>query len=422
MAGANKISAQLWELCRRAEVMLGESTVQVKDLSMRATEDAQSMVQRLGQYQASLGRRIDSLQRDFEESKLAQDRYGELFDSVPVAYFVLDKEGCIQEVNAMGACQLGMKRETLIGRSLADFIVNHDQSLFQHFCSQLCSEQSLQRCEIDMHMQDNGLFRAQLDGIKAIGDEREVDAQGIVITNISERKRIEASRDMFFSIASHEIRTPLTNISLSLELIARGEAGPIPSRVKDMIDIARHGAMRLTRLVNEVLVIQRLNAEKIVFHQEPLDFLPLVEEAIESNCAYAAQFNVQYVLTSSVSAVRVKADSDRLIQVLNNLLSNASKFSPENDKVEVSVSRHDGWVRVGVSDHGPGIPKHFRGRVFDAFAQARPPLEKDRYKEGAGLGLVIAKTIIEKLGGRIGFLSKPDIVTTFYFELPEYRD
>lgn len=422
MAGPNKIPAQLRELCRRAEVVLGESPGHGRVSSMRATEDTQWLLQQLGQYQASLEMRIDALQRDCEEYKQARNRYADLFDVAPVAYFVLNKEGCIQEVNSIGARQLGVKREALIRRSLSDFVANQDQGIFQQFCSQVCGKQILRSCEIDMLTQGDLLFRAQLEGIKALDREGEVATQGIVITDISERKRIEDSRDMFFSIVSHEIRTPLTNISLSLQLIARGEAGAIPPRAKDMIDIAHHGALRLTRLVNEVLVIQRLNAGKIVFYQESLELLPLVEEAIESNSAYAAQFSVRYVLSSSVSAARVKADSDRLIQVLNNLLSNAGKFSPANDEVEVSVSRHDGWVRVGVSDHGPGIPKHFRGHVFDAFAQTRAPSEGDRYKESAGLGLVIAKAIIEKLGGRIGFESEPNVVTTFYFELPESWD
>jgi PAS domain S-box-containing protein len=422
MAGINEIPTQLRELCRRAEVVLGESTVHGRASSMRATEDTEWFLQQLGQYQENLLRRINVLQRDCEENKRARNRYADLFEFAPVAYLVLNKEGCIQEVNSMGARQLGVEREALIGRSLSDFIANHDRGIFRKFCSQVCGKQMQRSCEIDMLTQEKKLFRAQIEGIKTLDREHEIGIQGIVVTDVSERKRIEDSRDMFFSVASHEIRTPLTNISLSLELIARGEAGPIPSRVKDMIDIARHGAMRLTRLVNEILVIQRLNAGKIVIYQEPLELLPLVEEAIESNSAYAAQFNVRYILTSSVSSVRVKADSDRLMQVLNNLLSNAGKFSPANDVVEISVSRHDGWVRVCVSDHGPGIPKYFRGRVFDAFAQARPSLEGDRHKDSAGLGLVIAKTIIEKLGGQIGFVSKPHVVTTFYFELPECRD
>lgn len=389
--------------------------------AMCITEDTQSLVQQLSQYQRNLELQLNQLQRDRDKSNKALSRYKNLFDCTPVAYFVLNTQGRILEVNAMGAHQLGEEKETLINRPLTDFIVKRDQKVFKRFCNQVCGQQVLQSCEIDMLKRNNLLFRAQLEGINTLDKEPD-SAQGIIISDITERKRIEASRDMFFSVASHEIRTPLTNISLSLELIARGEAGPVSEGVKDMIDIARHGAMRLTRLVNEILVIQRLNAGKIVIYQEPLDVLPLVEEAIESNTAYAAQYDVHFVLKASVTEAKVNADSDRLMQVLNNLLSNAAKFSPRNDKVEILVSSFDGRVRVAVSDHGPGIPEHFREQVFDAFTQARPALDEERHKESAGLGLVISKAIIEKLNGKIGFESKPEVVTTFYFELPECRD
>ncbi|MEN8128829.1 MAG: ATP-binding protein [Pseudomonadota bacterium] len=364
---------------------------------------------------------IEEWQRACHRLEQVRDRYAELYDFAPVAYFILVKDGSIGEANIMAARQLGVKKGSLKKRSLSDFIAAHDQETFWRFCRQVCGSRVQQGCELDMIREDGSSFRAQLEGVGIREGNDWIDAQRVVITDISERKRLEESRDKFFSIASHEIRTPLTNITLSLELLARGEAGTIPPQAKDMIDVAQHGARRLTRLVNEILVIQRLNAGKIVIYKKPLELLPLVKEAIEANTAYASQFNVRYILKPADSDIRVKADGDRLIQVLNNLLSNASKYSPANDDVEISVSRCDTGVRVSISDHGPGIPKHFRNHVFDAFTHARPSLEDDRHKESAGLGLVIAKAIIEKLGGRIGFTSTPHVITTFYFELPEWQ-
>ncbi|MCP4406545.1 MAG: PAS domain-containing sensor histidine kinase [Gammaproteobacteria bacterium] len=365
---------------------------------------------------------IEEWQRVCHRLEQARDRYADLYDFAPVAYFILVKDGSIREANIMAARRLGVKEGSLKNRFLSDFIAAYDQEAFWQFCRQVCGSRVQQGCELDMIREDGCSFRAQLEGVGVREGNDWIDAQRVVVTDITERKHLEDSRDKFFSIASHEIRTPLTNITLSLELLARGEAGTIPPQARDMIDIARHGARRLTRLVNEILVVQRLNAGKIVMYKKPLELLPLVEEAIQANTAYASQFNVRYLLKPTDFDIKVKADSDRLIQVLNNLLSNASKYSPANDDVDISVSRRDAGVRVSISDHGPGIPEHFRDQVFDAFAHAKPSLKDDRHKESSGLGLVIAKAIIERLGGRIGFNSIPHVVTTFYFDLPEWQD
>ena len=113
-------------------------------------------------------------------------------------------------------------------------------------------------------------------------------------------------------------------------------------------------------------------------------------------------------------------DADRLIQVLTNLLSNAAKFSPDGDAVEVRISARTGAVRIAVTDHGAGIPEAFRDRMFQKFAQADS--SDARRKSGTGLGLSICRAIIDQLGGRIGFETEAGPGTTFYFELPACAD
>jgi len=123
------------------------------------------------------------------------------------------------------------------------------------------------------------------------------------------------------------------------------------------------------------------------------------------------------VLTHSVPNACVQGDADRLTQVFTNLLSNAAKFSPAGATVEVAVTRRDQWVRVGVTDHGAGVPEAFRARIFGKFAQADS--SSTRQNGGAGLGLSIAKAIIERHGGRIDYISEPDQGATFFVDLPE---
>jgi PAS domain S-box-containing protein len=239
-------------------------------------------------------------------------------------------------------------------------------------------------------------------------------------SDITDRREIERMKNEFISTVSHELRTPLTSIRGSLGLIAGGVAGPLPPQARRMVDIALGNTERLVRLINNILDIEKIEAGKIEFKMKPVDPVPLVQQAIEANQAYADKFGVRFVLNEPLPEARVCADADRLTQVVTNFLSNAAKFSPPNGTVTLSITRSEGSVRVAVTDQGSGIPEAFRGQIFQKFAQADS--SDQRQKGGTGLGLSICKSIIEKHGGRIGFESEPNVATTFYFELPEYAE
>lgn len=144
--------------------------------------------------------------------------------------------------------------------------------------------------------------------------------------------------------------------------------------------------------------------------------MSLIHEAIEANRAYAQQYSVTLGLIEGVAEARVRVDAERFNQVLNNLLSNAAKFSPPGGRVEVRAVRNGAGYRVSVTDHGPGIPLAFRHRMFEKFSQADS--SDSRQKGGTGLGLSIAKLLIEGMGGEIGFDSVPGAGATFYITVP----
>ena len=148
----------------------------------------------------------------------------------------------------------------------------------------------------------------------------------------------------------------------------------------------------------------------------PIDLVPLVEQAIAGNRAYADRYGVEIRLGEAVAG-RVLADPDRLHQVLTNLLSNAARHSPRGETVEVRIERGDGKLRVSVVDHGTGIPPEFQPRVFEKFAQADS--SSRRFEGGTGLGLSISRAIVERHGGRIWFETEVGSGTTFSFELEE---
>jgi PAS domain S-box-containing protein len=234
--------------------------------------------------------------------------------------------------------------------------------------------------------------------------------------DITARQEIDRLKSEFITTVSHELRTPLTSIRGSLGLLAGGAAGAISDSAKMMVDIAYKNSERLTRLVNDILDIERIEGGKLAFQIAPIDLTGLVEQAIEANRGYGEQFGVTFALTQRAPGAYVQGDADRLIQVFTNLLSNAAKFSSAGGTVEVAVTSPDQLVRVSVTDHGPGIPDAFRARIFGKFAQADG--SSARQNGGAGLGLSIAKAIVERHGGRIDYTSVIDQGATFFVDLP----
>jgi Amt family ammonium transporter len=240
-----------------------------------------------------------------------------------------------------------------------------------------------------------------------------------LIRDISERDEMDRMKNEFISTVSHELRTPLTSINASLGLMADGVVGELPDESRELVRIARDNSDRLIRLIADILDIEKVESGELEYEMSVLEVFPLLEHAVDENRAFANSFSVELSLEDHCRGAQVRADGDRLIQVITNLLSNAVKFSPEGGSVEVTSVRRNGTIRVSVRDHGPGIPEDFRDRVFEKFAQA--DASDHREKGGTGLGLSICRAIIEGLGGEIDFETSGN-GTTLFFELREWRE
>lgn len=238
------------------------------------------------------------------------------------------------------------------------------------------------------------------------------------ISDISERKHLERLKDEFVSTVSHELRTPLTSITGSLGLINGGALGAVPDAIKNMLAIAEGNSRRLRQLIDDLLDMDKLIAGKMVFDLQPIKLDDLLAECDASHQGFAHQLGVRLMHTDCPE-LQVLADTQRLQQVLSNLLSNALKFSPVQGEVRLYSELAGQSVRILVSDQGPGIPTDFTARIFTKFSQA--DASDRRQKGGTGLGLAISKELIERMGGAIGFVSEPQQGSTFWIELPLYH-
>jgi signal transduction histidine kinase len=246
----------------------------------------------------------------------------------------------------------------------------------------------------------------------------QIEARGLLraLRYAIERKRLERLKDEFVSTVSHELRTPLTSISGSLGLLMGNAAGDLPKPMARLLAIAHTNSQRLVRLVNDILDIEKMEAGRFVFTFRRVDVRQLVELAIEANRAFAEGYGVRMRLEDCRPGADVRADPDRLLQVVTNLLSNAIKFSPPDHEVVLAVEKGADMVRLTVRDHGPGIPIDFRPLIFEKFAQA--DAGDARQKGGTGLGLSIVKQIVDRLSGEVGFADAPGGGTIFHVQLP----
>lgn len=237
-----------------------------------------------------------------------------------------------------------------------------------------------------------------------------------IVRDLSIRRRVEQLKADFVSTVSHELRTPLTSIRGALALINGGVVGAVPERMQKLIKLSLDNSERLTRLINDLLDIQKMEAGKMEFHCASHALAPLLQEAVEANLGYAQQYQVQIVLPPQIPELHLWVDNGRFIQILSNLLSNACKFSNPDQIVEIQLRQTGNGVQIGVIDHGKGISEEFVPHLFEKFSQSDSSDTKS--KSGTGLGLAIARSIAQAMAGNLEYAPSAGGGCSFFLELP----
>jgi PAS domain S-box-containing protein len=330
---------------------------------------------------------------------------------------MIDAGAKIAVVNAEAEQMFGYRSNELIGRSVDMLVPERLRPQYVRFLQQLDIRSDGRRIALRRDLfglrKDGSEFPAEV-GLNPLRT-REGPMVLCVVVDISERMQMERLKDEFVSTVSHELRTPLTSIAASLGLLSGAAHIELPATAKRLITIAHSNSERLVRLINDILDIEKIESGNVSFDLERVEVVTLVAQTIEANRALAESCGVRLRLDDA-GTHEVRADPDRLMQVVTNLLSNAIKFSPRGAEVVVSIASCNDKVRISVRDHGAGIPDSFRPHVFEKFAQADATAA--RPKGGSGLGLSIVKQIVLRLEGEVGFLDAPGGGTIFYLELP----
>ena len=186
-----------------------------------------------------------------------------------------------------------------------------------------------------------------------------------IFRDFTEQRAILRMKDEFISTVSHELRTPLTSLLGSVGLVESGALGELSSQASDLMKIARDNGERLLALINDLLDVEQIAAGKMSYQKEALDLSNILTETLAAHEGYASQFDVSVEIVDECDGTRIYADRTRILQVMANLLSNATKYSPKEGTVRIHAEIEDSFVRISVADNGPGIPEEFQSRIFE---------------------------------------------------------
>lgn len=345
---------------------------------------------------------------------ISEDKFRRLIEFAPIGLFLLDSNGiCTYSNNSLR--KLFDDEFKLLGSDWLQCIHPDDLKTVKEAWQQATSSGSEFQQEFRV-LHDTGMMWISATIVGFSEHENSQDRYIGSMFDMTARVKLDQLKSEFISTVSHELRTPLTSVKGTLGLVVGGVFGAMPEKMHGLMVTALHNCQTLNNLINDILDMEKLASGQFRLHLEPQDIQQLLEQAIDANSSYAAQLHIGLELYSELPKTILNIDKGRIEQVLNNLISNAAKFSPKNGEVRVSLLSKRGFVRVEVKDNGIGISEEFRSRIFQKFAQADS--SDTRVKGGTGLGLHISKALIECHGGSIGFISEPGQGSVFFFELP----
>jgi PAS domain S-box-containing protein len=343
-----------------------------------------------------------------------QGEFRALFEDAPVAYHEIDTAGIVRRINRAECALLGYEAEEVLGKPVWVFVAAEGREESREaVLRKLSGEQAMSSFQREYLRRDGTRITVEIHE-KLIRDATgRVTGIRSALLDITERKAVERMKDEFVSVVSHELRTPLTSIRGSLGLLAGGALGALPEKGQRMLEIAVTNTDRLVRLINDILDIERIESGRVRMQKTICNAADLMSQATDLMRAMATKAGVDLVV-NPVTA-RLRADPDRIIQTLTNLLGNAIKFSPPEGTIWMDAARREQQIVFQVKDQGRGIPADMLESIFERFQQV--DASDAREKGGTGLGLAICKSIVQEHGGRIWVESAPGEGSAFFFSL-----
>jgi signal transduction histidine kinase len=240
----------------------------------------------------------------------------------------------------------------------------------------------------------------------------------VVIITRSFERLAEANRmkSEFISVVSHQLRSPLSNSRWAIELLISGRVSEVSKKQLEYFKILKENSARMRELISDLLIVSRIETAKLPLKKKEISLEDLIRKIIEELEVFSKASNVKVELRVKENLPKVLADPSQIRLVVENLLDNAIRYIKERGRVEIKLDKIDKHCRFEIKDTGVGIPKNDQKYIFQKFFRSENIMKYQT--QGSGLGLYIAKSIIEKSGGKVGFKSQEGIGSTFWFTLP----
>jgi PAS domain S-box-containing protein len=384
---------------------------------------------RLQDHAARVEAEIAERNRELTSEKALIDH---IIASMPVGIVYLDRDLVIRWTNAAHLRIMSMGPEQIVGRRIFDVFPHLDPS-DARFEEVLEHGRALGFEGYPFELAGRIIA---IDGTMVPIFDEDQTVKGILLFAIEvsarvenerlQQEQIEALRELdrlkgdFINAASHELRTPLTSITGYAEFLEDEVGGPLTPDQRVFVAQIQDGARRLQRIVDDMLDFARMEAGSFKLVQREADLGLLVEEELAFIMPQVQEAGVLLRTELPTESLRVRMDPNRIGQVLLNLIGNAIKFTPTGGRVTIAIRVEREELRVEVRDTGIGISKRDIGRLFQKFFQVDSSMTREH--GGAGLGLSIAKALIEAHGGRIGVVSQLRKGSTFWFTLPRQTE
>lgn len=290
-------------------------------------------------------------------------------------------------------------------------ILPEDRDQMRQAVEQALEQRTVYNAEYRVKWPDGSIHWIVASGRGIYGDSRDAVGMVGVTLDITERKTIEQRKDDFISIASHELKTPITTIKGHTQLLKRRlEKQGLQEHVTSLVTIEEQ-VNKLTRLIRELMDVSKIQAGKLDYAAEEFDVDEFIQKTITTLQQVISSHTIRITGTAGQTLV---GDVDHLEQVLSNLISNAVKYSPQADSVDVIVASDKSNVSIRVRDYGIGIPQEQHSKLFERFYR----VSTDSYFPGLGMGLYITSEIVKRHGGEITVESEEGKGSTFIVSLP----
>ncbi len=367
------------------------------------TEDINEMAGRLHESRMQIAQQMDDL--NYEKKRLET-----ILTSMGEGVVVTDPDNHIMLINSAAEALLGVSRPEITGKTgevILPVKMNELAPIFE--------DSSVIYPAVPLIRKYQNKVLSIL--INPIRDEAgELLGTVSLLRDITEQAAIEAMKTEFISIVSHELRTPLTPIKGYIDLIVEGDAGEITEEQANYLRIVQSNTDALVALVNDLLDISKIEAGKIDLEIKPISMEAVIQELIAFHRQAIESKGLRIDLNLPPSLPYVRADRGRIVQVLNNLINNAYKYTHLGGTISLTALAEGDFLEVAVSDTGVGISKEDQKKLFTKFFRAKNPATREA--GGTGLGLAITKSIVEKHKGEIWVESHLGKGSSFHFTIP----